>query len=452
MSNDQLEHGRKDLYSKIGNNPAVAVIGVSVFLAVVILVWGFFWGVSHVKAPEGRTVVFPKEAYQEASDFFGSSKAFSYLGGAVFREEAKTILRGEITSYPVEMLIDVINRKYIGKAVVMPGVEADFSNVEYDEAYATVVSELNDEVSKQEEAIDRMMFWQRENALASLREKKDLLRRIDALNMFIKNGRMNFRIDFPNGRTADSFGFIATDSFEGINKIAGDRYVFTGRNAKPAFATTFLKEAGVPATEIDASKLKRDKDLLKNITDEARAGFQMEMKQIGKEFSEARAYARKSFYNKWFPILIRALVTFFMCWALLLYFKIIRRKGLPRKSTFEAYYATNMTSAILRWIALGIVVIGMAGLVISVIREVSANISVSSAMEFRAIKKLLPSFLSASGYLNSIVGPITQTIGTAVSAWVFLLFAEFICFLSNCYHVLFLKAYKKNQAENEPEN
>lgn len=452
MSSDNAEQSRKDLYSKIGNNPAVAVIGVSLFLAVIILIWGYFRGLSLVEKPESRTGVFPKEAYQEASDFFSSARTFSYLGGAVLREEAMTILKGEIHSDPIESLVDAINRKYIGKSVVVPGATADFSNREYDEAYAAVVSGLNDEIIKREEAIDRMVFWEREDALASLRAKRILLRRIDSLYLFIKNGQLNFKIAFPNGRTSDSFGFIATDRFEGIIKNAKDSCIFTGQNARPAFTTTFLKMAGVPATDIDETKLKRDKDLLKSITEEARAAYQAELKQMGRALSEARAQARKRFYNKWFPVLIRALVTFFMCWVLILYFKVIRRKGLPRKSTFEAYFATNMTSVILRWIALGVVVIGMAGLVIGAVRAViSANISISSAMDFRAIQKLLPLFLSDSGYLGSIVGPVTQTIGTVVSAWVFLLFAEFICFLSNCYHVLFLRAYEKDQAEKEPE-
>ena len=436
------------LSSKPNRNPVIIAIAVTFVLAIIILIWGFFYGNAQVPWPEDRTPIFPEEAYQEASDFFKSDISFTYLGHDVFASEVKALLAEDIPVNFMEILIDNLNQKYRGKAVVANCTPGGLSDTTLDTEFSRLKSAMSAKIAEQELALDQMSYWEREGAMEPLTAKKRSLRRLEDLHSFMKDGRLSFEIKFPNGKTVSEFGFVATDNLGEIRANSEGRISLHAENAKPAFKASFLKKVGVPKDNITKERLSADAERLKNIYAEGRADYKAEIGLINKQILDQRAQAREIFYKRWFAVLIQALVTYFMVWLLLIFFKIIRRKGLPHKSTFNVYFATNMTSNILRWIALGIVLLGILGLVVNLFQAIfAASISLSALMEFRAIRDFLPSFFFSSSYAFAVIGPVSQTLATVISAWGFVLFSEFTCFLSNCYHVLFEKAYKTDSVE-----
>jgi hypothetical protein len=437
------------LSSKPNRNPVIIAIAVTFVLAIIIVIWAYFYGNAQVPWPEDRAPIFPEDAYQEASDFFKSDISFTYLGHNVIAGEVKALLTEDIPVNPVEILVDNLNQKYRGKAVVVNCTPGGLSDTTLDTEFSRLISAMNGDITEQEVALDQMSYWERGEALERLAEKKRSRRRLEDLHSFMKEGRLFFDIKFPNGKTVSEFGFVATDNLGEIRANSERRISLHAENAKPAFKAAFLKKIGVPEENIAKEKLSADAERLKNIYAEGRADFKAEIDLIKQQLSDQRARVREIFYKRWFAVLIQALVTYFMIWLLLIFFKIIRRKGLPHKSTFDVYFATNMTSIIMRWIALGIVVVGIVGLAVNLFQSIfAASISLSAAMEFRAIRNFLPSFFFSSGYAFAVISPVSQTLATVITAWGFVLCSEFICFLSNCYHVLFEKAYKTDRVKN----
>jgi len=117
---------------------------------------------------------------------------------------------------------------------------------------------------------------------------------------------------------------------------------------------------------------------------------------------------------------------------LLRYYSIIRRKDLPQKTTYNVYFATNISSKIFRFIALLIVIVGMGELIVNII------VSLASGSLIELIK--LP-YISQFYHLTEILHPIIATISIVISSWFFVLISEWICFITNLYHISFVKTY-----------
>jgi hypothetical protein len=429
-------------------SPAIIAVIAAVVLSIVILIWGHFYAVSEIPWPKDFTSIFPAGAYREISEIAGPEELFAYIGPRAFREAARPLLKEDIPVDPVSTVMETLNKKYLGKAVILPSTITGFSDSSFKEAILKLRSDLNDSISKQLAAVNQLLPWDRETALDQIANKKEALTRFEQLAFFLENGRLGSPVRFPNGQIINDFEYVASKRFDGFQLSRGGSWDFKGDDPRPVLDVSFLLKAGVPDYEIDEGQLRVDKEKLQRIVLHARTEFQNEVEKTKREIADRRARARGVFYDRWYPVLIQAFVTFYMLWAFVLFFRIIRRKGLPRKSTFEVYFATNMTSIILRWIALVLVGLGMLGLVVNLLQSIFlASISISALTRIRYIKILFPQVGQVSGYLLHFITPIAQTIITIVVSWGFVLLAEYICFLSSCYHVLYEAAHKAHKGD-----
>ncbi len=434
-------------FSKLSSKPALAALLVAFVLAIVIFIWGQFHGVSQVPWPEDRVPASPEKAFQEASRYFDSDLSFKFVSRAALREDARALLKEDLDVDPVPALLETWSQKYGGGPVVIENSPQSLADTAFETAAEDLKTTLAASVSQMETEIDQMMPWDRDASLEKLRAKRGVLSRIEALVAFMKEGRILAPVRFLNEQAFEGFSFVATDKLERIQEGSSSRIFFSADSARPACSASFLEKAGVPESIINEEKLKADKEQLKSFVENARPAYEALIDQIKQQIAVQRGQARTRFYDQWFPVLIQGLVTFFMLWLLLIFFRIIRRKGLPRKTTFEVYFATNVTSMILRWIALVIIALGMLGLVVALIGAIAkAGISMYAAMEYPFIYRLIPSFILGSSYVFAILNPIVQALVIAATAWGFVLWSEFVCFLSSCYHVMFEKAYKTDSS------
>jgi len=143
-----------------------------------------------------------------------------------------------------------------------------------------------------------------------------------------------------------------------------------------------------------------------------------------------RAAIRAAFYHRWYQTLVLWIVSLAVLAGLWRYQVIIRRKRLPRKSTHNIYFATNTTSLLLR--AVAVLVVGLGGLAI-----VAVMLMVLVAGQ---LPESLPLFTGLR-YASAALAPLALGLGAVILSWGFVLSAEFLCFLSNCYHAMFMKAY-----------
>ncbi len=202
--------------------------------------------------------------------------------------------------------------------------------------------------------------------------------------------------------------------------------MFNSRNAHPVVSSKALEDAGIEIAAPFVTKLAGTKSQLDEIRQEAWEINQQELKNAKKLAHDMRQRVRRDFLGKWLGYLFHFVFSIVGFGLLYQFFIIILRLNVPGKSTYHTYFATNVTSKILRWIAW---LITVAGLLLIIV-------------EFFATMITGDVFLGVGvGLFLSFLLPLGIAAGTVVASWLFLLQSEFICFISNVYHVLFIKTY-----------
>lgn len=130
--------------------------------------------------------------------------------------------------------------------------------------------------------------------------------------------------------------------------------------------------------------------------------------------------------------MFNVLISFLMLRLLTAYYSILRRKDMRKKTTHDVYFATNTSSAVFRWIALIGVIIGIIGLFLGVLLSIIRKSYFLVSFE---------AYFSIGFLLTRLALPLAITAATILSTWITVLFAEYVCFVSNLYHIVFVKVY-----------
>jgi hypothetical protein len=236
---------------------------------------------------------------------------------------------------------------------------------------------------------------------------------------------------------------------------------FSLHDAAPVLDTLFLTKAGIPLDVAEGIDFDQELGRWKAVASAAKEKHAQASAALRREAKERagrqRAVIRNSFYSRWISLLVMAFSTLVVFFYLRRYSTIIRRKGLPRKSTFEVYFSTNVTSLVLRWLALVIVFIGMVelwGFLFLQIVLSGSEIPLLPLFNTIAVPALRPlsiliQLLGAGGLIGSILysllAPLAIGLLAVINSWLLLLLSEYICFISNCYHVLYSLAHPKDR-------
>lgn len=218
--------------------------------------------------------------------------------------------------------------------------------------------------------------------------------------------------------------------------MGDNNYVFSGEYNRPIINKKFLKKVNDVSLNIDDIDLTSDKKIFNNIVKSDKELFKSNYKntkrKINEEVARNRKMVRNQFYYRWYATLFATVMSLIMIVILKHYYDIVRRKSLTKKTTHDIYFATNTTSKVFRWIAQLIVALGIFTLVINLLFII-----------FTARPGIDIPFYVFAGFSFIYAGlmPIVVVVTTVIASWIFVLESELICFISNCYDVVFKKAY-----------
>lgn len=407
------------------------IVFYAILIAVaVILIWGYFYGISQVPRPEPSIQPFQDSLYQHAGEFYIDPAEFIFIGRQTFQQEILDNLNEDIQPGAARDMAEKLagSKRFVVLEAIDDSIMNATITIRHDQLKGQWEKELQTLERKMEEAsfFDRSTY---SDQIAALRRK---LEAAGNLVLLANNLRVKSRVSLPYENKIGDFRFVA-GTLDGILFLGNYQYVFRFSDGRPVTTRKFLEKAGVPELVLADVKLNDDADLLKSIKKEDFNKYAYELKRmedrISAQIGPEREFHRNKFYKKWFMILVMALISYLMLRILLWYYTLIRRKGLPKKTTHEVYFATNTSSLALRIIALIIVVLGIVWLGVNLALVIFAE---TSRYEF----------VADLGFWYGVVAPVATVIFTVVLSWSFVLWSEFICFLSNCYHVLFVKAYE----------
>jgi hypothetical protein len=428
-------------------------------IALIILVWGFFHARAKVPYPADSRLEFPIDSYATASERFSEPSGCQLLDQAYFTKKAIAMLGQEMTSDPVRELLTATIEELREKLVVVRKGHNPGGNFQV--LYEGRKAELEQAASSLESQIESTDYYSGQELREQLRKTRIQSSGLEGLKSFLSG--LDLKCDLGE--------LPYTDNPPDIQMIGGFLMSVTRdakfrlRDAAPVLEKSFLTKAGIPAEALEGIDLDKDKESWEELLSEAKKKHKQETQalraEIDRQVSQRREAVRNEFYSHWLGLLLMAFSTLCTYFALKRYYRIISRKGLPRKSSFEIYFATNMTSQILRWLALVIVVIGMIqlwGFLLLQILQGESEIPLLPLFNLMA-GIVLPSLMGlvrliAAGnlittFLFCLLAPVALGLLTVLQSWFVLLLSEFICFVSNCYHVLYNMAHPSaGQASN----
>lgn len=418
-------------------------------IALIILVWGFFHARAKVPYPNDTRLEFPTDSFATASERFTEASGVPLLDQAYFTKKAIAMLGLEMSNDPVRELLAGSFEELREKLVAVRRGHNTGGNFQV--LYESRKAELEQAASSLESQIESTDYYGGEELREQLRKTRVQLSGLEELKSFLSNldlkcslGELPFTDNPPDVN-------IVSGYLTGLTRDTR----FQLRDAAPVLEKSFLTKAGIPADSLEG--IDFNKDAWEEMIDQAKVKHKQETQalraEIDRQVSMQREAIRNEFYSRWLGLLLMALSTLCTYFALKRYYRIISRKGLPRKSSFEIYFATNMTSQILRWLALVIVVIGMIqlwGFLLLQILQGESEIPILPLFNLLA-GMVLPSLMGlvklvAAGTLITtllfcLLAPVAMGLLTVLQSWFVLLLSEFICFISNCYHVLYNMAH-----------
>jgi len=406
-------------------------------IAVLILIWGFFYGLAKVKFPKNKLPVFPVENYKSARDHFQSPNTFKLVG----IKEIQRIIESELdlakpSGSAVRSVIKSIEEELGNKNLVFKGVDQSMVNSNIQNKHQQIISKCQVKIDSLNTAIDSLSsYYDIRHAKSEKYDYEKIINNSKQLIAFAENLRIQPKVYFSVSKKYHSFNYVAgSGSFERV-KNSDSEYEFKSDKLKAIINSKFFTNNNLPQEIINQKILDIDAKNFKNIVKTDKTNFEDYKKrikqQLKKQTRDSRKDVRRSFYKKWYTKLVSAIISVLMFLVLYRYYTILRRKGITKKSTDKIYYATNKTSIVFRWIALGIVIIGLFHIGIDLLSIIFRNDSVG------VLSSLLPDF----GLVYSFIAPIATVVLTVLASWFFVLNSEFICFLTNCYHIVFIKAH-----------
>ena len=424
-------------------------------LLVLLLILGSIYAGTKVKMSDESGLEFPSSLYATASERYPQPMGVTMLDQAYFAKKIFTMLSGEAGPDPVRQLVNgTLSELKDGLVVVRPG---RFEGGSFQAVYENSRSDLEKEI---EDLTSQLRGFYRndfESIRAKLNQKRLQLNAWESFQSFLSNA--NIRCDlgnlpYANDRPAVS---LIAGRLEGITR---DLRV-TLRDAAPVLDTVFLTKAGISLDILEGidldQELARWKATLTAAKDRHGKESAALRREVEKRVAQQRAVIRNRFYSRWISLLAMAFSTLVVFFCLKRYSGIIRRKGLPRTSTFEIYFTTNVTSLVLRWMALIIVFIGMVelwGFLLLQILLSGSKLPLLPLFNTIAIPVLRPlsvliQLLGAGGVVASILfsllAPAALGLLAVIQSWLLLLLSEYACFIGNCYHVLYHLARPKDR-------
>ncbi len=390
-----------------------------VLISLTILFIGYLHSIATVKIPDKR---FNKNNYSTAKNYFKGNKNFIEINTKYIEDKIiQVIQKNEGFDYLIATIKNDLKNKMViiqknEKIEIEPSIIIDIKNT-----IKTIDKEL-DIVTN-----DYNFDGKKYNKLMKMKNKL----------MKFKNFR-NIKIipiaEYAKSRYCstikeDHFSFVA-GKFANI-ALEDSVFTFYGKPFKPVISKGFLKRNNLYNKE-NSLLLNNNKVLNNKIINNAKAEHNSNLKIKKRQINSERSLIRREFYAKWFATFLTIIITFIMFRIQLRYYLLIRRKDLKKKTSYDVYFATNISSKIFRLIALLIVFIGIAELLINAI------ISVISGNMISLLK--LP-ILDRFYNIIDILHPIATTISVIIASWFFVLISESICFITNLYHIAFIKTY-----------
>jgi len=440
----------KDFISKIINNRSVIKkrfvrreLPVVFFFLILILLWGWFYGIYKAPWPEQTTKMasFPEGDYLPASEYYNLKKV-SYLDltqilNDKFDKFIDIIVANPKSTKVSKIVFSVLNNIYVDKKSLIVVKKTDASKFDQNK-----LSILNSKIKKYKKSVDSLNIIISEKSYFErskyIKEKESYEKKYTKL--------IKFRIFLTNYEVIPQVYYSYTKRYIPYTFVAGryknlltekDQYIFTTKSVKPVFNSSLLENAGASFDEdaIDNEESNFEKTVELHESDYEKKKDSV-ISKIDKVISAKRSTIRMRFYNKWFSIYINFIVSYYLFLLLREYYKIIRRKGLPKKGTHEIYFATNTTSKVFRWLALIGIKLGQFLLVIYLL-----ILLFSSNLPFKIVR--------IDSLWSGFVNPTIFVVLVIIMTWGLILQSEFFCFVSNIYHLFFEKAYHvANKREN----
>lgn len=420
-------------------------------LAVLVLVAGAFHASSEVPYPKDTRLEFPADQYATASERFTQPTGCILLDQAYFTRKAIALLGQELSSDPVRQLVTDTTNELRDKLVIVRRGRSAGGNFEI--LYEQQKSDLEREVNSLEKKIRDSSYMSSYGDRASLENVRRQLAGLESLRTFLSELYIK----------SDLGPLSYTDTRPDIQLICGHltelprNMTVRLRDPAPVVDANFLIKAGIPGDSIEGIDFAKELKTWEETVAQAKGKHSQSSlsirEQINRQVRQRRETIRNAFYTRWLGFLVMTFSTLCTFLALKRYSRIIMRKGLPRKSSFEIYFATNITSLVLRWVALIIVVVGMVELWgFLLLQFIQSTVQIPLLPLFNTIAGFVLSPLSGlmrllvagqflTVVLYSVLAPVAFGLLTVVQSWLVLLLSEYICFISNAYHVLYNLAH-----------
>lgn len=417
------------------------VVGALGALCIIILLVGMLASLIKHKVSADSLSEFPENSYLPASNV--QSGSFSIIDYAYFIRVLKLELESNTPS--INSFNSRINQELGGKKVIV--AKTSFHN---SQPIEKLFSQEEAIIKFKIDAIDKQISGSSYYSYSALQDKQSLEVKLGSITKFkeaFKLLSIGSAIVFPVSGKHETFEFAA-GIFDHISVNQSSGLSIFVKEANPAFSKDYLLQFGWSEEDLSRIDFREELELLKEIKARDKKLFSSKINQEKRALKQVvkikRREFRAEFYKRWFAVLLNLIVSIGVLFLLLQYIKIIRRKGLPKKTTHEVYFATNMTSLFLRWLALGIAVVGFV--------LVSLNFFIFMIVPEKVpfIHMLVESspVISELSFAFALMVPLLYLVVTVLLSWFFILLSEFICFISNVYHVLFEKAYR-NETSNE---
>lgn len=423
--NNQSKKFSIPLSSQLLKNIA-KIIGI---LSVIILIWGYFYAIKQVPFPKNKLPKYAQKKYQQANDS-NQSGTFIVTDNNFYIKFIELELKTNapsLKSFFYQLKKDIQNKK-----IIVNEAKDLYDNSQTKSLFSLAKEKVKVQIDSLKKVIEQSNYY----TFYTLRQKKKLEQKLSAINEFksqLEKVSILPTIKFPYNNSATQFQSIAGIFSQMSFKNDSTVYALLDE-ANPILSRGFLLKKGFKQSNIPSINFSKEKQRFEKVVSDDKKIFSEQYNEIKrdlkKQTSENRAEVRNIFYQRWFLILINFLTSITASFLLLQLFKIVRRKGLPKKSTLEIYFATNMTSLVLRWIALIIIVAGMLSITVQFFIIIFGN----------QMLVQLPIF-GTFGLLYALFAPFQFVIATVLISWLILLESEFICFISNVYHIVYEKTY-----------
>lgn len=419
------------------------IIKLTIVLGLLVFIAGFIVSWQELPKVKAEKREFNKSIYQEGSVKYQNIGDVILLNESFYDDQLANILKSD-NSYILSSLALDMSKKIESRIVVFSPITSLFNKPKTEEVINLIINRNKNIIDSLSNVLKNKMYL--DYSGTSLLEKVNYS---TANIKFLKNAlntvHIKYKTDFPNQEILFNYqiGKINSIKYESPNEIVIDCI-----NSVPVISKTFLSKVGVPESKINESELMNQSVALQKIARKAEIKHKQDIKnqedRLNKGIFEQRKNYRKDFYIRWYSTLILLLNSIIFILLLVRYWIIISQRKLPRKSTDIIYYATNRTSRFFRVIALIITAIAIL------------RIGIGFILYLITIQKLMPIPLIAlplnNPFIFALLTPPIIFVATILLTWLFILNSEWIDFISNCYEVVFHKAYERKITEDKKSN